>query len=116
MQKNNLVKNVEKFYKGREKIIKEFKKEIFPIDCNTEGTSQIQEEKNIRNENALIDYKRLPRLIRLKHRNINEFARRNFLVQDLGELLEKLKRLENNSERNKIQVSIINKRLRDLKE
>ena len=116
MQKNNLVKNAEKIYKGREKIIEVFIKEILLIDCNTEGRSQIQEDKNIRNENALIDYKRLPRLIRLKHRNINELARRNFLVQDLGELLEKLKRLENNSARNKIQVSVINKGLKDFKE
>ena len=39
MQKNKLVKNAEKIYKGREKIIEVFIKEILLIDCNTEGRS-----------------------------------------------------------------------------
>ena len=37
-------------------------------------------------------------------------------MQDLGDLLGKLRRLRNNPERNKIQVGLINSGLRDLKE
>ena len=42
-------------------------------------------------------------------------VRKHFLVQDLGSLLEKLKRLRNNPEKNRIQVNLINSGLRDLK-
>ena len=37
-------------------------------------------------------------------------------MQDLGDLLGKLRRLRNNPEGNKIQVGLINSGLRDLKE
>ena len=57
------------------------------------------------------------RLIDLKERDISdELVRKHFLVQDLGELLEKLKKLKNNPEKNKIKVNLINSGLRDLKE
>ena len=39
-----------------------------------------------------------------------------FLVQDLGDLLEKMKKLKNTPEKNKIRVNLINNGLRDLKE
>ena len=42
-------------------------------------------------------------------------VRKHFLVQDLGSLLEKLKKLRNNPEKNRIQVNLINSGLRDLK-
>ena len=42
--------------------------------------------------------------------------RKHFLVQDLGELLEKLRRSKNNPGKNNIQVNFINSGLRDLKE
>ena len=43
------------------------------------------------------------RLIDLKERDISdELVRKHFLVQDLGDLLEKLKELKNNPEKNKI--------------
>ena len=38
------------------------------------------------------------------------------MVQDLGALLEKFKKLKNNAEKNKIQTGLINSGLRDLKE
>ena len=42
-------------------------------------------------------------LICLKERDISdELVRKYFLVQDLGDLLKKLKKLKNNSEKNKI--------------
>ena len=57
------------------------------------------------------------RLINLKERDINdEVVRKHFLVQDLGDLLKKMKKLKNNPDKNKIQASLINSGLRDLKE
>ena len=57
------------------------------------------------------------RLINLKERDINdELVRKHFLVQDLGDLLKKRKKLKNNPDKNKIQASLINSGLRDLKE
>ena len=68
------------------------------------------------NENGFIDYKKLNRLIDTKTRNINdELLRKYFLVQDHGSLLEKLLRLRNNPERNKIQVDLINSGLKNFK-
>ena len=46
----------------------------------------------------------------------NDLVSKHFLLQDLGSLLEKLWRSKNDSERNKIQVNLINSGLRDLKE
>ena len=57
------------------------------------------------------------RLIDLKQRDISdELVRKYFLVQDLGALLKKLKKLKNNPDKNKIQINLINSGLRDLKE
>ena len=54
-----------------------------------------EEENNIRDNNGLTDYKKLNRLTNVKGRNINnELVRKHFLVQDLGALLEKLKKLK----------------------
>ena len=75
-----------------------------------------EEEKNIKNENDLIDYKRFERLTDLKERDISdELVRKHFLVQNLGALLEKSKKLRNNPRKNEIQVNLINNGLRDLK-
>ena len=76
-----------------------------------------EEEKlnNIKNKKGLIDYRKLKWLIDARTRDIHdELARQHFLVQDLGSLLEKMSK--NNSEKNKIQVGLINSGLRDLKE
>ena len=99
-------------YKGREKIIEGFKNGIFPINYDDEEeeeqTRYEEEENEIRNQNGLIDYKRLERLIDLKNRGINdELVRKYFQVQDLAALLEKLKKSKNNTERNDIQVKLI---------
>ena len=40
---------------------------------------------------------------------------KNFFVQNLGDLLETIKKLKNNPEKNKINVNLINSGLRDLK-
>ena len=98
-------------YKGREKIIEGFKNGIFPINYDDEEEEQTryeEEENEIRNQNGLIDYKRLERLIDLKNRGINdELVRKYFQVQDLAALLEKLEKSKNNTERNDIQVKLI---------
>ena len=75
-----------------------------------------KEENYIRDNNGLLDYKKSNRLINLKGRDINnELVRRHFQVQDLVSLLEKLKKSKTNPERNKIQVNLIKRGLRDLK-
>ena len=77
----------------------------------------IKRKNNIKNENGLIDYEKLEILIDLKNRDINnELVRKHFLVQDMGALLEKLKKSKNNAKRNKIQVNLIKSGIRDLKE
>ena len=117
--KNELLDNVENFYNRREKIIKGFKDGIFLLnydDVVEEQARYEEEEKNIRPENGLINYKKFGRLIRLKNRDINdELVRKHFLVQDLVALLEKMKKLKNNPENNKIQVNLITTGLKDLK-
>ena len=71
---------------------------------------------NIKNKNGLIDYKRINRLIDARTRDKNDdLVSKHCLVQNLGSLLEKLRMSKNNSERNKIQVGLINSGLRDLK-
>ena len=63
-----------------------------------------------------MDYKKLERLINLKNRDINDdLVRKHFLVQDLGGLLEKFKKLKNNAEKNKIRANLMNSGLRYLK-
>ena len=57
--KNKLLIHVKKNYKGRKKIIEGLKTEIFSINCDEivkEQARYKEEEKNIRNENGLIDY------------------------------------------------------------
>ena len=82
------------FYEGREKNIKGFKDEIFPFDYDEVFEEQVkykEEEKNIRDKNGLIDYRRLNRLFDAKIRDINdELVRKHFLVQDLGYQSEKM--------------------------
>ena len=58
---------------------------MFPLnydDVVEEQGRYEEEEKNVRNENGLIDYKTLGRLISLKNRDINdELVRKHFLVK-----------------------------------
>ena len=109
-----------KNYKGREKIIEGFKNEIFPLNYDEEEKKEStnkKEENDIRNENGLIDYEKLKGLIRLKNIDVNkELVRTQFPVKDLGALLKKLKKSENNPERNDIQENLVKNGLRDLRE
>ena len=91
--KNKLLDNAKNFYKEREKITEGFKNGVFPLNYNKKEEQESRDkegENKIRNENGLIDYKKLERLINLKNRDINdELVRKYFLVQNLGALLEK---------------------------
>ena len=72
------------------KLLKSLK--IFPLNFDKKEKQELrdkEEENKIRDENGLIDYKRLKRLINLKGRDINnELVRKHFQVQNLGALLE----------------------------
>ena len=101
--KNKLLDNSKKSYEEREKTIKGFKDRIFLLNHDDEFQEEdIYEEKkkNIRNENGLIDYNKFMRLIYSKERDISdELVRKHFLVQGLGDLLGKMKKLKNNLEK-----------------
>ena len=102
-----------KFYDGRKTIInaKYFHK-IFSL---YHEEKMPEDEDKIRGQNDLIDYKKLARLISLKERDINdELVKKIFLVQDLGRLLKKLRRLKNT--KNKSQLSLVRSGLIDLKD
>ena len=102
-----------KFYDGRKTIInaKYFHK-IFSL---YHEENMPEDEDEIRGQNDLIDYKKLARLISLKERDINdELVKKIFLVQDLGRLLKKLRRLKNT--KNKSQLSLVRSGLIDLKD
>ena len=116
--KNELLDNVKNFYKGRKNIVEGFKNKIFLIYHDDEDSRfEDNDENDIRDNNALIDYEKLNRLINLKGRSINDdLVRKHFLVQDLGALLEKLKKSKKNPEKNEIQVNLIKSGLRDFKE
>ena len=77
------------FYKGREKIIEEFKNRIFPIYRDDEYSRFKDNDVNdIRDRKGLIDYEKLIRLNNLKRRDINdEFFREYFKYQDSGNML-----------------------------
>ena len=76
---------------------------------------QAEEEKNTRNEDALIDYYKLMRLISFKKRDINfELFKRNFSFQTPTKMLETIYNL-NNKNKNNMLVSIIKSGLSDLK-
>ena len=111
---NKLLNNAKKFYKRREKIIEGFKNGIFPLSYDKEEEqTRYEEESNFRNENGLIDYKKLERLINLKNRGINDEA---FSNSRSGSIAEQIEKVENNPERNEIQVNVIKSGLRDLTE
>ena len=58
--KNKLLNNATNFFSGREKTIEAFKDGIFLLNYDSvlEEQARYEEEKNIRNENGLIDYKK----------------------------------------------------------
>ena len=118
--------NVENFYKGREKIIEGFKNKIFPFNYDEAFEERLQrkkkhrkeeEERSIRNENGLVDYEEFDRLIDIKKRDINDkLVKKHFQVNSLNDMQKELKGSKINLEKNRIQVSMIKSRLKDLEE
>ena len=118
--------NVENFYKGREKIIEGFKNKIFPFNYDEAFEERLQrkkkhrkeeEERSIRNENGLVDYEEIDRLIDIKKRDINDkLVKKHFQVNSLNDMQKELKGSKINLEKNRIQVSMIKSRLKDLEE
>ena len=88
-KKLKLLENVKIFYDGRERTINVFKNKIFPL-YHEENMFGNKDENDISDENGLINYKKLERLIFSKRRDINdELVKKYFLVKDLKTLLEK---------------------------
>ena len=118
--------NVENFYKGREKIIEGFKNKIFPFNYDEAFEERLQrkkkhrkeeEERSIRNENGHVDYEEFDRLIDIKKRDINDkLVKKHFQVNSLNDMQKELKGSKINLEKNRIQVSMIKSRLKDLEE
>ena len=102
--KNKLLINVKSFARGEKKLFKGLKNRIFPINCVAEEEGEEEEkaryeeeEINIRNENGLLDHRRLQRLLDLKYRDINDgLVRKHSQVQDLAALLVKLRKSKYN--------------------
>ena len=106
--KNELLDNVNIFYKGREKIIEEFKNEIFLIHYDDQDSRfKDNDEYDIRDNNGLIDYEKLNRLINLKRKSINDnLFREYFEYWDPDSMLQDLSNARN-TERNDIQIALI---------
>ena len=86
------MENAKNFYDRRKIIINAFKNDTFPFYHDEESRFKDEDEDYIRDKNSFIDYKKL-------NRNMNnELVTKRFLVQDLGALLEKLKKSKNNTE------------------
>ena len=61
-KKLKLLENVKRFYDGQEVIINAFKNKIFPL-YHKESMFEDKDEDDVRDENGLINYKQLERLI-----------------------------------------------------
>ena len=70
------MENVKRFYDGREMIINALKNKIFPL-FHEENMFEDKDEDDIRDENGLINYKKLEKLIFWKRR---ELVKKQFLV------------------------------------
>ena len=117
--KESVSKDAKKIYVSWEKI--GLKNGIFLINPDKAFEEKVrykeEEERSIRNENDLIDYEKLDRLIALRKRDINDdLVRKHVQAYRLNDMLKNLKESKTNSEINKIQVDMIKSRLRDLKE
>ena len=117
--KESVSKDAKKIYDNWEKI--GLKNGIFLINPDKAFEEKVrykeEEERSIRNENDLIDYEKLHRLIALRKRDINDDSvRKHVQAYRLNDMLKNLKESKTNSEINKIQVDMIKSRLRDLKE
>ena len=118
--KNNLVDNVSKFYKGREKIIEGFKNGVFPLYYDSryheermkyEEEEKEQEEKQKPTKDDLIT---LNKHIIDKETNINEEVfKKYFNFRKLSDMLMLLNTTEDKTKNTEL-VKVINSGLKDL--
>ena len=96
-------------------IITAFKNEIFPF-YHERSEFEDEDKNDIRDENSLIDYKKLDRLISWKERDTNDdLIRKYFQVQTLSTLFKKLFKLRSKKKSNNL-TNVIKSGLRDLEE
>ena len=82
--------NARRFYNGSEIIINAFKNEIFPF-YHEKSQFEDEDKNDIRDENGLIDCRKLNRLITLKERYMdNDLIRKHFQAQNMSTLLKKV--------------------------
>ena len=120
-QKNNLVDNASKFYKGREKIIEGFKNGVFPFYYDREHEERMkyeeeekeQEEKQKPTKDDLIALNK--HIIDEETNIIEEDFEKYFNFQRPSDMLMYLNKT-NDKEKNNELVNVINSGLKDLKE
>ena len=87
--KKNLVDNVSKFYKGREKIIEGFKNEVFPFYYDRDE-EQMEFEKE-EEEETITDVNKFNKWVNRQETKINkELFKNNFSFQTPSALLKDL--------------------------
>ena len=98
--KNNLLINVENFYKGRKKIIEGFKNKIFPLYYNEAYEHQMKAQRQIEEQEeqeeqkpTKVDYKTFIKQIVDEEKDFNdEIFKKYFKVQRPSDLLMFLKK------------------------
>ena len=112
--KNNLVDNVSKFYEGREKIIEGFKNEVFPLYYDREGEEQMEFEKE--KEQTINDANKFNEWVNKQETDINNKSfKKHFKNQRPSDMFKLLYEINDKEKTSKL-VSVINSRLKDLKE
>ena len=87
--KNNLVNNVENFYKGREKIIEGFKNGVFPVYYDEREEFRKEDEEDEEEQKSIkVDYKTLIKQITDEEKDINnEVFKKYFKVQRPSDMI-----------------------------
>ena len=106
--KNNLIDNTGKFHEGREKIIEDFKNEVFPFYYDRECEERMKFEEEEESE--------LMEMVETEddNRESNHLVIKYFFVPKLKTLLEYFNQNKNDSEKNNQLVNIIKSGLKDL--
>ena len=114
--KNILVDNVSKFYEKREKIIKGFKNEVFPLYYDKEYEEQMEFEEEEKEKERIFNVNKFNKWVNKQETYINkELFKNYFFLQRPSALLKELYKT-NDKKKNRLLVSVINSGLKDLKE
>ena len=112
--KNNLVDNASKFYEEREKIIKGFENEIFPLYYDEDYEEKMKFEKE--EKKKITDIDEFKKYIIEKETKINkELFKNYFSFQIPSALLKGLYKINDKEQHSKL-VNVINNGLKVLKE